>query len=116
MSTFAFMPRHGTQEHRRLGLVLLAVLLMAVALAIPEMAFAAFKGDFAPDQAMVDTTNKSFLAWWKAIAVWGLWISVAALVVSVLFLGGRMWYIPVGVALICLFGESFVNGVKTMMG
>ena len=112
-----FMPRYGTLEHRRLGSSLLALLVMVVALVVPDVVLAApFNGNFAPDTATVTNANSSFLAWWKAIAVWGLWISVAALVISVLFMGGRFWWVPVCVALICLFGESFVNGVKTLMG
>lgn len=116
MHMTSFMPRYGSLEYRRLGVILMAVLIVALAMLVPDLAHAAFDGKFGPDAATVTNANSSFLAWWKAIAVWGLWISVAALVISVLFMGGRFWWVPVCVALICLFGESFVNGVKNLMG
>lgn len=88
MHMTSFMPRYGSLEYRRLGVILMAVLIMALAMLAPDLAHAAFDGKFGPDTTTVTNANSSFLAWWKAIAVWGLWISVAALVISVLFMGG----------------------------
>lgn len=116
MNTYSFMPRYGTLEHRRIGFLLFAALLIAFAMLTPQVALAAFDGSFGPDKNMVTNVNKSFTDWWKTIAVWGMWISAFAVLLSVLVFGGKFWWIPVCTALICLFAESFINGVKGFMG
>lgn len=116
MSTAQFMPRIGSLEHRRLRLLMLALLVFAITMLIPQLALAKFDGSFSPDSAMVENVNTSLTAWWKSIAIWGMWISLAALIISILFFGGRFWWIPIATCLIFLFGESFINGVKGLMG
>lgn len=115
-----FMPRYGTIEYRRLGLIMLMIGLAALCLLIPELANAqsagTFSGDFGPDKDLVTNVDKSLLGWWKVAAVWGLWLSLAALFISVVFFGGRFWWVPLAAAFICLFGETFVNGAKNLMG
>ena len=45
------MPRYGTREHQRLGILLVALLVLAVCMLMPSAAFAAFDGTFKPDTA-----------------------------------------------------------------
>lgn len=88
--------------------------LMLFAIAAPQLAMAGtFNGNFGPDVDTVTNTNTSLQGWWRAIASWGLWLSLAAFFISVIFMGGRWWYIPIIVILICLFGEKAITQVAT---
>lgn len=116
MDLTSFMPRYGTLQHRRLGLLMLSLLAIAIAMLLPDLASAAtFKGDFAPDQEIVEASQNSLKAWWKSLSIYGLWVSFGGLVISILFMGGRFWWVPVCVAIICLFAETLVTGVQNMM-
>lgn len=113
----SFMPRYGTVEYRRLGIFMLLLAVSALFLLIPELAMAqSFQGDFGPNKDITQNVDKSFLAWWKTVAGWGIWIAVAALAISVLFFGGRFWWVPLAFGGICLFGETVVNGIRGLMG
>ncbi|HDS1721813.1 hypothetical protein NPS53_09890 [Pseudomonas putida] len=109
------MPRYGTREHQRLGILLVALLVLAVCMLMPSAAFAAFDGTFKPDTATQTNVDTSFAAWWRFIAVPGLWLSLGGLVFTCLFMGMRGWYIPLALAGIFMFGEMAIKGVKTLM-
>lgn len=110
------MPRYGTREHQRLGILLVAMLIVALIMLMPQMAFAAFDGSFKPDTATQTNVDSSFAAWWRFIAVPGLWLSLGGFVFSVLFLRMAGWYIPLALAAIFMFGEMAIKGVKALMG
>lgn len=102
-------------EWRQFAFVGFMFVLGAVMTCMPESVMAAgFDGSFGPDKGLVTNTDSSLLAWWKAIAGWGLWVAIAFFLVSILFAGGKMWWIPVAIFLVCLFGEMTVSGVKKM--
>ena len=111
------MPRYGTLEYRRMGLFMLILGLVALCLLMPDLALAqGFDGNFAPDKDVVGNVDTSVSAWWKVAAKYGLWGSVFAFLFTIFVLKGAGWWIPVLVALVCLFGEMFVNGAHNMMG
>lgn len=109
------MPRYGTREHQRLGVMLIALLAIAILMLMPDLAMA-FDGSFKPNAETQTNVDSSFKAWWRFIAVPGMWLSLGALLFTVLFMGGRGWYIPLAIAGIFMFGEMFINGVKSLMG
>ena len=115
MITNQHLLKYGTLEHRRMGMLLLMLLVFALTMAMPDTA-SAFDGSFGPDQETVSNIENSMAAWWKSFATPAMWCSLAALAVSVIFFGGRLWGIPVVTALIFLSGEMIVNGVKSFMG
>ena len=106
-------------EFRRFAQVAFFLLLTAFLLLVPGLSEAnpasgggkGFNGDFAPDTTLVTNTSNSLKGWWKAIATWGLWLSIAGFLFSIIFAGGRWWWIPVAVMLICLFGEPAITKV-----
>ncbi|MQT57895.1 hypothetical protein GHO41_11145 [Pseudomonas sp. FSL R10-0399] len=108
------MPRYGQREHQRLGILLVALLAFAVFMLMPSMAFA-FDGTFKPDSATQTNVGTSFAAWWRFIAVPGLWLSLGGLVFTCLFMGMRGWYIPLALAGIFMFGEMAIKGVMSLM-
>lgn len=110
------MPRYGTREHQRLGLLLIALFAIAILMLMPEFAYAAFDGTFKPDTKTQTNVDTSFAAWWRFIAVPGMWLSLGGLVFTVLFMGSRGWYIPLALAAIFMFGEMTIKGVKALMG
>lgn len=101
---------------RRFMICLCWLALVATFLLLPQLAHAAFDGNFSPDTAMTKNTNTSLKGWWQAIAGWGLWLSILGLLFSILFAGGKWWWIPVCVFLMSLFGEKVVNQVATWAG
>lgn len=109
------MPRYGTREYQRLGIMLFALFAISVSMLTPDIAYAVFDGNFQPNSATVNNTNSSLVAWWKVISVWGMWAALLALAFSVLCMGGRLWYVPFALALIFMFGETLVNGLKNLM-
>lgn len=109
------MPRYGTHEHKRLGMLLLATLVIAIAMLIPDLAFAAFTGSVTPSTTVGTNIDNSFKAWWKWIATPAFWVSMLWLAVCVLCFGSRGWQIPVILGVIFLFGEMVVNGLKALM-
>lgn len=111
-----FMPRYGTQEHKRLGLLLLALLAFSIIMLMPDIAFAAFDGTAKPAASVGTNLDGSFKAWWKFLATPMVWICMFWLVVSVAFFSGRGWIIPVIIGGIFLFGEMLVDGFKSLMG
>lgn len=112
-----FMPRYGTQEHKRLGLLLLAVLAVSIIMLLPDLAFAAgFNGTAKPATEVGSNLDSSFRAWWKFFATPLFWASMFWLIVSVFFFSGRGWMIPVVTGAIFLFGEMIVDGFKSWMG
>lgn len=110
------MPRYGTQEHKRLGLLLLALLIFSIVMLMPDMAFAAFNGTAKPTTEVGSNLDNSFRAWWKFLATPAFWASLFWLAVSVFFFSGRGWLIPVVLGAIFLFGEMIVDGFKSWMG
>ncbi|MBJ2215979.1 MULTISPECIES: hypothetical protein [Pseudomonas] len=110
-----YMPRYGSKEHRRLGVMLLALFVSAIAILMPDIALAAFTGDFAPNETIVTNTNSSASKWWKVLSFWGLYGGIGWLIVSILAFNGKYWACPFLIALAALFGEPFINGVKALM-
>lgn len=108
------MPRYGTLEYRRLGLLLLALFVIAIFLVIPDSAYA-FDGTVTIDQTTNDNLNTSFAALWKKFSIWGMWISFIGLAISVGCLSSKGWHIPFLLAAIFMFGEMVVNGFKNLM-
>lgn len=101
-----------TLEFSRFLKVAALLALAAILLTAPGFSYAApFNGTFGPDSGLVTNTSNSLKGWWKALATWGLWLSIAGFLFSILFAGGRWWWIPVAVFLICLFGEPAVTKV-----
>lgn len=109
------MPRYGTLEHRRLGILLLALFVLAIFLVIPNNAYAAFDGTITIDQTTSDNVNTSFAALWKKFSIWGLWFSLLGLAISVGCMSSKGWHIPFLLAAIFMFGEMVVNGFKNLM-
>ncbi|MFL1449101.1 hypothetical protein ACI77O_11970 [Pseudomonas tritici] len=116
MTLTNFMPRYGTREHQRLGLLLFALFVAAVLMIAPSMAHAAFEGLAVPDTKLQSNVDTSFRAWWRFFAVPGLWISVIWLVICVACFGSKGWQVPLVIGAVFLFGEMFVDGVKKTMG
>lgn len=108
------------EEMRRFMASLFLLLAVAALFLIPEMAHAAdgtaWNGQFGPDASLTKNTNSSLQGWWKSAAGWGLWLSIGCLLFSIFFLGGKWWWIPVCVFLICLFGEKAITQVATWAG
>lgn len=106
-------------DFRRFAQVAFFLLLSALFTLVPGVSEAAtsggngggFNGQFGPDTTLVTNTSDSLKGWWKAIATWGLWLSIAGFLFSIIFAGGRWWWIPVAVMLICLFGEPAITKV-----
>ncbi|WP_213664237.1 hypothetical protein [Stutzerimonas stutzeri] len=113
LSSPPFWLNTQSAEFRRFMHVALILALVAFAMMASPLAHADFNGNFGPESTLVTNTNNSLKGWWKAIAGWGLWLSIAGFLVSVLFLGGRWWYIPIIVMLICLFGEPAITKVAS---
>lgn len=111
--TLTLQTSHVFTRNRTLWLsVLIAVFL--VCLFTSGMASAeTFNGQFGPAKDLATNTTASFQAWWKLIAGYGLWLSLIAFAVSIIFFAGRWWWIPVAVFLLCMFGEITVNQVAS---
>lgn len=115
------------EDLRRFMVSLLVLLAIGALLLVPDLAHAAdagggasgaggWNGQFGPDSNLTKNTNSSLQGWWRAIAGWGLYLSLAALLFSIFFAGGKLWYVPVIVFLICLFGEKTIGQVATWAG
>lgn len=110
------IPRQGTQEHRNLLQLVFALFAVAVAVIIPDLAIAAgFDGKFEPNSTTVSNTGNSFAAWWRAAVIPGMWVSAFFFLFSIFVMQGKLWGVPVGAALLFMFGEMLVNGVKTFV-
>ena len=96
------------------GILLLAI--VAVLLAFPDLAHAAWDGKFGPSDDLKKNTNDSLEGWFQAFAGWGLWISIGALALSIIFFGGKFWWIPVCFCIVCLFGSPFVTTIGQWAG
>lgn len=116
MTLYNVMPRYGSREHQRLGMLLLALLATALLMLMPSLAHAAFDGSFKPDTAVQSNVDSSFRQWWRFFAVPGMWIGIIWLAVCVGCFGSRGWQVPLVLAAIFMFGEMFVDGVKKIMG
>lgn len=121
------MATTGWSYHIRLGdlrrfMIGVAVLLVIAALLlIPDLAHAAdaagsWNGEFGPNQELAKNTNNSMQGWWRTIAGWGLYLSLLALAFSIIFAGGKLWWIPVCFFLLCLFGEKTILQVASWAG
>lgn len=109
-------PQLKTEDLKRFALAVLALAVAAFMVAMPEIAMAAFDGDFAPDKEIAKQSNNSFLGWWRLIASYGLWVGLGLLLISVLFAGARGWWVFILVVLICLFGETVVIKAGNLAG
>jgi hypothetical protein len=109
-------PQLRTEDLKRFALAVLALAVAAFMMAMPEIAMAAFDGNFAPDSKIAKESNNSFLGWWRLIASYGLWAGLLMLLISVLFAGARGWWVFVLVVLICLFGETIVIKAGNLAG
>ncbi len=111
------LPRWGTREHKQLGLLLVTLLVVAVLMLIPDLAFAAgFDGTAVPDAGVGKNLDTSFRAWWKFLAKPGFWIAMIWLAVCVLAFSSRGWQLPFVLGAIFLFGEMVVDGFQKLMG
>ncbi|HHX6291135.1 hypothetical protein ACQCLI_32400 (plasmid) [Pseudomonas nitroreducens] len=116
MQMTGLAPQLKTEDLKRFALAVLALAVAAFMVAMPEIAMAAFDGDFAPDKEIAKQSNNSFLGWWRLIASYGLWAGLGMLLISVLFAGARGWWVFVLVVLICLFGETIVIKAGNLAG
>lgn len=100
------------QEEMKRFMISLFLLIMVISFLIfPEMAHAEWNGKFGPTSELKTATTDSLKDWWKTVAFWGLYLSLALLLFSIFFAGGKMWYVPVCIFLLCLFGEKTVTQV-----
>jgi len=90
LSSPPFWLNTQSADFRRFMHVALILALVVFAMMASPLAHANFNGNFGPESSLVTNTNNSLKGWWKAIAGWGLWLSIAGFLVSVLFLGGRL--------------------------
>ncbi len=109
-------PQIRQDELRKFFAYAIMLLSAMYLLLAPELAHAQFNGQFGPGKEMVRNTDASLMEWWKAIASWGMWIAVAAFLFSILFAGGKWWYIPVIFFIVCLFGEPAITQIRTWSG
>lgn len=119
MTVNGFIPHIRMEEMRRFMVSMLLLLTVAALCLIPEVSHAAdsaWNGQFGPDATLTKNTNASLQGWWKTAAGWGLWISIGCLLFSIFFMGGKWWWIPVCVFLVCLFGEKTISQVATWAG
>lgn len=112
---------HIRLEDLRRFMIGAAVLLAVIALlSIPELAHAegsgAWNGQFGPNAELAKNANNSMQGWWRTIAGWGLYLSLLALAFSIIFAGGKLWWIPVCFFLLCLFGEKTILQVASWAG
>ena len=91
MQMTGLAPQLKTEDLKRFALGILALAVTIFIVAMPDIAMAAFDGDFAPDETIAKNSNNSFLYWWRLIASYGLWAGLALLLLSVLFAGARGW-------------------------
>lgn len=110
------LPRYGTPQHQRLGLMLIALFAFALMMLMPDLAFAAFDGTAKPSTEVGTNLDNSFKAWWKFLSTPLFWVSMFWLAVCVLAFSGRGWQTPAILACIFLFGEMVVDGFKSLMG
>jgi len=111
------------EEMRRFMASMLLLLAVATLCLLPEVSHAAetassaaWNGQFGPDATLTKNTNASLQGWFKTVAGWGLWISIGCLLFSIFFMGGKWWWIPVCVFLLCLFGEKTISQVAAWAG
>lgn len=108
------------EELRRFMVFMLMLIAVSALFLLPSMAHAAdgaqWNGQFGPDATITNNTNASLKGWWQTAASWSLWISIGCLLFSIFFLGGKWWWIPVCVFLICLFGEKTITQVGAWAG
>lgn len=119
MTVNGCIPHIRMEELRRFMVSMLLLLAVAALCLIPEVSHAAdsaWNGQFGPDATLTKNTNASLQGWWKTAAGWGLWISIGCLLFSIFFMGGKWWWIPVCVFLVCLFGEKTISQVATWAG
>ncbi|HBO7967063.1 TPA: hypothetical protein L5C46_005558 [Pseudomonas aeruginosa] len=116
MQMTGLAPQLKTEDLKRFALGVLALAVTIFIVAMPDIAMAAFDGDFAPDETIAKNSNNSFLYWWRLIASYGLWAGLALLLLSVLFAGARGWWVFVLVVLISLFGETVVVKAGNLAG
>ncbi|EMZ45894.1 hypothetical protein OFL75_34400 [Pseudomonas aeruginosa] len=116
MQMTGLAPQLKTEDLKRFALGILALAVTIFIVTMPDIAMAAFDGDFAPDKEIAKNSNNSFLYWWRLIASYGLWAGLALLLLSVLFAGARGWWVFVLVVLISLFGETVVIKAGNLAG
>ncbi|KQW19842.1 MULTISPECIES: hypothetical protein [Pseudomonas] len=110
------LPRYGTLQHQRLGMMLIALFALSLLMLMPDMAFAAFDGTAKPSSQVGTNLDSSARAWWKFLSTPLFWVSMIWLAVCVLAFSGRGWQVPLILACIFLFGELVVDGFKSWMG
>lgn len=104
------------EEMRRFMTSLCLLVLVATFFFYPEMAHAEWDGKFGPTAGLKTNTTSSLQDWWHTIANWGLYLSLAGFLFSIFFAGGKWWWVPVCVLLLCLFGEKTVTQVASWAG
>lgn len=110
------LPRYGTPQHHRLGLMLMALFAFSLLMLLPDFAFAAWDGTAKPSTTVGTNLDSSARAWWKFLSTPLFWVSMVWLAVCVLAFSGRGWQTPLILACIFLFGELVVDGFKGLMG
>lgn len=116
MTVYGFSSNTRHDDLKRFLICLCWLCLAATFLVAPQAAQAAFDGNFSPDQTMSKNVNISLKGYWQMIAGWGLWVSIAGLLFSIIFAGGKWWWIPVCVFIMSLFGEKAVNQIAVWAG
>ncbi|MDF9778805.1 hypothetical protein [Pseudomonas baetica] len=113
MTVEGFNTNLRQDEMRRFMVSLFLLIMVATFLFFPEMAHAEWSGKFGPTSDLKTNTTDSLKEWWKTVAGWGLYLSLAGLLFSIFFAGGKWWWVPVCVFLLCLFGEKTVTQVAS---
>jgi hypothetical protein len=112
MTVEGFTVNLRQEEMRRFMISMFLLSMVITFLIFPDMALA-WDGKFGPTSELKTATTDSLKDWWKTVAFWGLYLSLGLLLFSIFFAGGKMWYVPVCIFLLCLFGEKTVTQVAT---
>lgn len=116
MTVQGFTSSLRQEEMRRFMIGLLILAALCAIFLMPSNAHAAFNGSFGPNADLTKNTTDSLKGWWKTVAGWGLWLSIGGLLFSIIFAGGKWWWIPVCVFLVCLFGEPAITQIAQWSG
>lgn len=116
MTVQGFNSFTSREDVRRFMIGMFLLVLIAALFAFPDIAQAAWDGKFGPSDDLKKNTDDSLKGWFQAVAGWGLWLSIGALAISIIFFGGKLWWIPVCFCLLALFGEPLVTQVGSWAG
>lgn len=102
---------------KRFFLWTLALAAVAVAMMMPELAFAETGDTGLWGKGAADIKKESaasFKAWWDVASTWMLWIGLGALCVSVILFKGTGWYVALIIWAIAAWGDKIVEWVDKL--